>query len=169
MNEDCLRHLDQLVAAPKNFLGEIRWQDEGRPSGTLFFVASIAINGSDSDGLKLNGRAASSGLINWISVTLRSDKIPVERFWYLPYGSHVNKSPSWSPIEIHKIRCPAGVNRRYAWSDNRTYPHDHRQEMARMVLNINLVDSKAALAYILTTMNISGEIPPPPYQATLGL
>jgi len=168
MNHGILSHFDELVAAKKEVLGRVDWTEEQRPSGTLIFTALLAINGDTSDGLTLRGRAAASGLHGWISLVMTADKVPVERVWYLPHGSHTNKAPAWAPVEIHRLFLPRLMSRRYAWADNRVYPHEKFQEMARLIPQ-NLMDASAAISYALTSMNIRGVVPDPKFQPTFGL
>ena len=153
-------------------MGKVIWQDEGRQQETCSFTAALAFtdeNSTSFDGkVTLRGRAATKGMENHMMITMLMSNMPVDRLSYIPRGSHTNKSPSWSPAELHRKFLPPRKNRRYSWWDNRVYPHDHQREMARAVEE-KLMDTKDAIRYILGELLVIGELPPPPFQPSLGL
>lgn len=172
MFNDELERIDFLIKQEKRIMGKVRWQDEGRPQGTCVFTAALAFtdeNLMSFDGqVVLRGRAASEGLENHMMIIMLIGDMPVDRLSYAPLRSHMNKSPSWSPVELHRKFLPPRKHRRYSWWDNRVYPHDHQREMARAVEE-KLMDTKDAIRYILRELLVIGELPPPPFQPSLGL
>lgn len=170
--KDELARIDFLMKQEKRIMGKVKWQDEGRPRETCVFTAALAFTDQklmSFDGqVTLKGRAATGGVKEHMMITMLMGDMPVDRLSYNPRGGHTNKSPSWSPAELHRKYLPPRTHRRYSWWDNRICPHDHQREMARAVEE-KLMDTKDAIRYILGELSIIGELPPPPFQPSLGL
>lgn len=168
LSDELLTAFDRLVSQPKRIMGKVAWSSDDRPVPAQAFRASLSTAGDEDFPLFLYGRAASSGMRQWVVLTLTINDTTLDRLSYKPTRSHANGAAPWSPRELYFLRFPAGMSRRYSWSDNRVYPHNFRNEMAREIAE-NIDTAQLAIAYMLNELLIEGHVPTPEYQATLGL